>query len=122
MRLTPTESQEQIAIFEWAYRSLNRVPELRLLHAIPNGGARSARTGARLKKEGVKPGVPDICLPIPRGKYHGLYIELKAGKNKTSPEQKAWLDLLESAGYCAVCCLGSESAINRIEKYLKGIE
>ena len=53
---------------------------------------RDIRTAANLKKEGVKRGVPDICLPVSRGKYHGLYIEMKAGKNKPSKEQKEWIN------------------------------
>jgi hypothetical protein len=53
-----------------------------MLIAIPNGGARDARTGAMLKREGVRPGVWDLflarrCLlsfhPIPLG----LWIEVK---------------------------------------------
>lgn len=52
-------------------------PELQLLYHVPNEGKRTWRTGARLKSEGLKPGVPDLCLPVARGKYHGLYVELK---------------------------------------------
>ena len=70
-----TEHQIQTCVMEWAEGQLIQHPELKMLYAIPNGGARNAITGALLKAEGVKPGVPDLCLPVARGKYHGLYIE-----------------------------------------------
>lgn len=52
----PTEHQEQVALVRWSRLSESAHPELRLLIAIPNGGARSTVTGARLKAEGVRPG------------------------------------------------------------------
>ena len=70
--ITASESQEQQALFEWAELSKRCFPELELLFHVPNGGARSKATAGRLKAEGVKPGVPDLCLPVPRGAYHGL--------------------------------------------------
>ena len=74
-----TESQLQIQIFEWAQLMTGKYPELSLLYHIPNEGKRSIYYGAKLKREGLKSGVPDICLPIPKGQYGGLYIELKVG-------------------------------------------
>ena len=73
----PHEAAEQRNIFEWAGLMRRAHPELQLLYHVPNEGKRTWRTGARLKSEGLKPGVPDICLPVARGKYHGLYVELK---------------------------------------------
>lgn len=116
----PDESHEQRSIIEWAARMECRWPELRLLHAIPNGGARDAVTGARLKAEGVKKGVPDLCLPVPRGGWHGMYIELKRVKGgRLSPEQRQWLRDLTELGYMAVCCTGATAAIGAIEGYLR---
>lgn len=37
-----------------------------LLFAIPDGGRRDAVTGAHLKAEGVRAGVPDMFLAVPR--------------------------------------------------------
>jgi hypothetical protein len=70
----------------------SKYPALRMLHAIPNGGHRHKATAARLKAAGVKAGVPDICLPVARGDWHGLYIELKVGKNKLTEAQRRWKD------------------------------
>lgn len=63
----PTESVEQISLFRWANYSRGRYPELALLHHIPNGGTRSKSEAGRFRAEGVKAGVPDICLPVARG-------------------------------------------------------
>lgn len=111
-----TEKDEQIAIFDWAsYR-----PDLRLMFHIPNEGRRTVQHTVSLLRQGMKPGVPDICLPVARGKYHGLYIELKAKGGRLSPDQREWqLSLLEE-GYCAAVCYGFEQARETIEWYLKG--
>ena len=76
-----SEHDEQSAIFEWAALMQGAYPELGLLFAIPNGGKRDKATAGKLKAEGVKAGVPDMCLPVSNGKYHGLFIELKVGEN-----------------------------------------
>lgn len=117
--MTPTENQEQAALFEWASRMEGRHPELRLLMAIPNGGYRTARTAAILQKTGVKPGVPDICLPVARGGYNSLYIELKRVKGGVvSAKQKVWLERLKSYGNKAVVCRGWEEARDELLTYL----
>lgn len=93
-------------------------PELRLFHAIPNGGHRARRTAARLKAEGVRAGVPDYCLPVARGGFHGLYIELKTNAGRLSPEQHQWMVALTSEGYLAVMCRGWAQAWNVVRDYL----
>lgn len=99
-----------------------RFSELSLLYHIPNGGARSKGTAGRLKAEGVKSGVPDICLPVARGKFHGLYIEMKVGKNKPTANQVLWIDALIKQGYQAKVCYGWQDASVVIESYLRGMD
>lgn len=113
----PTEHWEQTQLFSWAEDK----PELALMYAIPNGGHRDIRVAVKLKEEGVKPGVPDICLPVARGGCHGLYIELKRRKyGRVSPDQLKWIEALIHEGYaCAVCC-GWEAARDVINGYLEG--
>ena len=82
-----SEHDEQAALFEWATWHTSQCPELGLLFAIPNGGHRHPVVAARLKAEGVRAGVPDICLPVARKGYHGLFVELKFGRNKPTPAQ-----------------------------------
>ncbi len=115
----PLEAEEQVKIFQWAAFMEGRMPQLKNLYAVPNGGRRDRIEAAHLKQQGVKAGVPDICLAYPAGVYHGLYIELKVGKNKPSDNQKEWIRNLRAAGYMAVVCYGFEQAKETIEKYLK---
>lgn len=120
--LVPSESTEQIWLFQWAAQMARiRWPELDLLFHCPNGGKRSAIAAARFKAEGVKAGVPDIVLPVPRCGYHGLFIELKRQSGgKVSVYQKAYLDALRAQGYCAEVCKGFHAAADLIERYMKG--
>lgn len=88
-----SEAQEQCKLIKWADKCVQMKihPELSMLYAVPNGGKRDRIEAAHLKLQGVKAGVPDLCLAVPKGKYHGLYIELKVGRNKTSEHQDKWL-------------------------------
>lgn len=115
----PTESEEQQAVMEWAEAASGRWPELCLLYHIPNEGQRSMATGGRLRAEGLKSGVPDLCLPSAHGEYHGLYIEMKRTKgSKVTPEQKEWMAALEVEGYKTALCKGADAAIEIITDYL----
>jgi len=113
------ESDHQIALFQWAEWMRNKHPELALLHSIPNGGKRNVIEAARLKREGALAGVSDIFLPVARGGFHGLYIELKVKGGKLSTAQEWWLWEVECQGYCAKVCYGWIEAKEVIEGYLK---
>lgn len=112
------ESGHQEALFSWAAYQQGRMPELEYLHHVPNGGKRDKATATALKRQGVKAGVPDIVLPAVRAGYHGLYIELKAGKNTTTDNQKRWLEYLRQQGYYTAVCYGWQPAAELIERYL----
>ena len=118
--LKRTEHAEQCAVIKWAAYSTGRYPELRTLFAIPNGGQRHLVVAAKLKAEGLKPGVPDLFLPVARNGKHGLFIELKVKPNKPSEAQLCWLADLDQLGYDAVVCYSADDAISEIENYLKG--
>ena len=111
------ELAEQIKIFNWA-RYVDKRPELALLHSIPNGGYRAIGEASRLKASGVLAGVPDIFLPVARGSYHGLYIELKTATGRVSADQKIVIARLQEQNYQVEICRGAEEAIAAIEKYL----
>lgn len=116
----PSEEVEQTCLFRWAAYSSGAMPELRLLHAIPNGGLRSKSEAARMKAAGVKAGVPDMLLPVARHGCHGLYIELKRQQGgRVSPEQLAWMGELAWQGYACAVCRGWEMAKDAIVKYLQ---
>ena len=88
---------------------------------VPNGGLRNKRIAAQLKREGVKPGFPDILVTLPKGQWAGLLIEFKAARPHSasvSKEQKARLERLNKAGYLAVVCRGVGEAKKAVEDYL----
>jgi len=116
------EADIQRAVFMWSKQPAVRAqyPELALLHHIKNETVGDAKQIAVDKAEGVKKGVPDLCLPVPRGGYHGLYIELKTAKGRATDEQKWWLLKLSLQGYKAVLCKGYEAAVKEILKYMEG--
>lgn len=115
-----SEAQEQCKLMAWAGHCLDAgiYPELEWLYAVPNGGKRDRAEAAHLKRQGVKPGVPDLCLPVPRGEFHGLYIEMKVGRNKPTENQLAWILGLKRNGYAVMVCYGAKEAQDAIRRYL----
>lgn len=116
--LCGSEDEEQQMVIEWASYMSIRYPELQLLYHVPNGGSRNRVEASKLKRMGVKAGVPDLVLPVPRGGYAGLYIELKVGKNKPTENQERWLERLMQQGYRTKVCYGSVEAERELEWYL----
>ena len=117
--LIASEHEEQAAFFDYLELESKRRPELALCFAVPNGQLRDIRIAKKLKAEGVRAGVPDICVPIPRGQWHGMWIEMKRTKHGTvSPEQAWWLNQLKSQGYWTAICLGWDDAKLELEKYM----
>lgn len=116
----PTESDEQKLLFEWIEWAKVKYPELALCYHVVNEGRRSYATGRRMVAEGLRKGVPDICLPVPNMRYTALYIELKRKNGgRLSNEQRGWIDALNRVGNLAVVCHGFEEARDTILEYLK---
>ena len=135
-----SEHTEQVALFQWAKVMEPRHPQLALMFAIPNGGKR--KSGWWEKAEGLKSGVPDIFLAVPRfpddiqsilyfdgastmrvsdDMRFGLFIEMKYGKNKPSRNQQGWIEALIAEGYAVEVCYSFEEAKQAIIGYL-GLE
>ncbi len=116
----PSEHQVQSAVISWWHWACGgyKLPEFALF-AVPNGGARDPITGAKLKREGVRPGVPDLVLAAPRDQFHGLLIEMKVGDNKPSDKQQEFIEYLQGAGYCTSVHWTADSAIEAIKEYLR---
>lgn len=114
-----TETQEQINVIKWGQQPSIRAqyPELALLFHIPNERSDKVQA-AILKKMGVKKGVPDLCLPVPSGRYHGLFIEMKQANGRASDEQLWWLDHLKANDYATAVCYGWKQATEVLEWYL----
>lgn len=115
-----TESDEQQEVINFCNSMADYgIEEYELIFHIPNEGKRTKKNGARLKREGLKKGIPDLCMPVPRMGFHGLYIELKKDSTKkASKEQQEWLFKLEQQGYATSLCYGANEAINLITAYM----
>lgn len=126
---------------EWAktgktfpyYEGKVTVPELKWFHAIPNGAnygddAKGARiTGGRMKAEGLRKGVSDTFLPVRRGAYSGLYIEMKRpserpksdkSKGGVSDEQREFGNFVLTQGFGFVVCYTWVEAVEVLKQYL----
>ena len=126
-----TETEHQILVMCWAKKiCLAGRAELDYLFHIPNGGGRSKREAVVLKTMGVKAGVSDLFLPVPkmRGDLEqgvsymvpGLWIEMKAVKGRESEEQLKWIYAMRSMGYEARVCWSWQEAVEVIKEYLGG--
>ena len=116
-----SEAAHQKALFCWAALPGIRLrfPELEFMFAVPNGGTRNKIEAANLKAQGVKSGVPDIMLPVPRGMMSGLWIEMKVGKNKPSEAQLKYQCYLRHCGYVSEVCYSWIEATVVILNYLR---
>ncbi len=116
----PSESEEQQALKDWVDAHIYKYPELEAFYHIPNEGKRSKAEGAKLKREGLKEGVSDNCLPVKKGEYGSLYIELKKRQGGVvSKAQSDWIDLMREVGNAAFVCFGWEEARDRLVEYLE---
>lgn len=116
---TDREGMEQATFFTWLQYNYPYAWDYAFHPA--NGGHRHKATAGKLKSQGVRAGVPDIFLDLPRGAYHGLRIELKATPPHDAAlaaSQREWLARLTAAGYCARLCKGFDAAKRMTEAYL----
>ena len=117
-KVVPTEHQEQCTFVEWL-----ETKKLKFT-AIPNGGTRHMGTAVKLKKEGVRPGLPDLLILV---NDHLVWIEMKrsdrkpkrGGKGGVSDEQWRWIDALNRCANCQVfVCYSAKEAVEVIKRYL----
>lgn len=101
------------------------IPELSWVFAIPNGGSRgdskqsAMMVGAMMKAEGVKRGVSDLLVPIPRHGLSGLFIEMKrVDGGRESVEQKAFGAAMQDFGFGYMVCHGWIEAANGIMAWM----
>lgn len=132
-RLAPSEADEQKALVALLVGQLGkgeqralgkgmtgRHPELLLLYAInPNkGGQRSVAARGMAKAMGLLPDMMDLCLPVARGPFHSLYLELKRIGEYGSAAQRAMAEALRAEGHCVIECQGVEEGAQAILGYL----
>lgn len=116
--LSPTEHVEAVRFMRAAKYHEKAYPALKWLFAIPNGGWRNKIVAAKLKSEGVKPGVHDYMLPVPAKGYHGLFLELKNEGGRPTKEQLDFAEFVAEQGYQVVFCKGWVQAWSVVCEYL----
>jgi hypothetical protein len=123
------EESLQIAYVEWLDIQAKLYPKKNLQFGFhcPNGEKRHIRTAMKLKRMGVRRGVPDIIFFSP-GKifldskpyvFRGLVIEFKSLKGKLSKEQKLWLEFFKNNDFLPFVTSNLEEAITLTSKYFK---
>lgn len=113
------EHDLQVAVVTRSLALAEKHPSILLIHAIPNGGWRGAKTGASLKAEGVIPGIPDLFLPVARCGFHGLYLELKKRGGKVKDDQWEVMEALHAEGYFVRITNHLQTALSILENYLE---
>lgn len=122
-----SEDEQQALFFEWIDRYKEAHPVLNLVFAVPNGSNKSGAQRAVMQLTGLRPGVPDVCVPVcTRMSFHGeivkagLWIEFKRpGGGKVSPEQMAWHQTLTEYGHDVHVCRSWTDAANILIDYLR---
>ncbi len=73
-------------------------PAARAAYAIPNNAVSARKWLLFFVSEGLKPGVPDYCIPYPSRGYGALYIEFKTPIGEVSGVQTRMHEILREAG------------------------
>lgn len=115
------EQQSQEALFSWAKNpaTLAKYPALDLLSSSLNGVRLTIMQAVFAKRGGMLKGEWDVRLPVARGQYIGLIIEMKAGKNTLTKEQKYYEMRMKAEGHYTCVCYDWLSAKAVIEGYLE---
>ena len=114
------EHQEQVKLFAWVDgEGANRWPVLAWSYAVPNYHFdKSPKRGAYLKAEGKRAGVPDVVVPVMRGGFGSLYIEMKTPGNRPTTEQAEYHKVLRALGHRVQVCYSAAEAIGEIIHYM----
>lgn len=114
-----SEAQHQTFVFQVLQLNERKYPFLKWIYAVPNGGHRHPAVAAQMKAQGVKRGISDICIPIPKKDYHGCYIEMKMVGKKLTPEQAEFAAFIMENDYEFAMCLTCDQVLETIENYLQ---
>lgn len=111
------EARMQIEFFRQVPLFFPRLPD-KLLFAVPNGGSRHKIEAANMKRQGVKAGVADVILQIPKKGFASLCLEFKTKTGRQSKEQREYQRQVEMAGSKYVVVRSVEEAIGEMRMYL----
>ena len=117
-KINSEEADIQSDFFKQVKLFFPQIPD-KLLFAVPNGGSRNKLEAINLKRQGVKPGVSDVILLIPKGGFASLCMEFKTKTGKQSEEQKEFQRQAEMCGSKYVIVRSVKEAIEKMKDYLK---
>lgn len=120
-RRTQVESKLQCACVRWFRYQYPKLSHA--LFSVPNGAyfaAKGAMEGARMKAEGLLPGVSDMILLQHSGIYGALLIEFKTKQGRQNDAQKQWQQKMERDGYKYVIVRSLEEFQDAVNSYLGG--
>ena len=109
-----SEDTIQMTVMDWV--RLNPSISPNIFH-IPNGGDRAPQYAKKLRRMGLKPGVSDLFIAMPRHGYNGAWVELKSAGGRLAPAQKVFLADMVNQGYAAKVCYSIEETIEFIKHY-----
>ena len=114
------EHAMQVEYFAWLDGGCDGLhPDIGLdAFAVPNGVRTGIRQAAKLKAEGLRAGVLDICIDVATGGFFGMRLELKTPSGTVSQAQKARIKRLAERGYYAVVARSLEQAQELTLNYL----
>ncbi len=118
--MTHPEHEQQSIYIGQCKAASSYYPVLAWVAAVPNFRFQSLNTAAYMRREGLRPGIPDVHLPAARGGYNSLWIEFKADKGQLSPTQEIWLEVLASLGSYACVCYTGAFAFDLTLDYIRG--
>jgi hypothetical protein len=122
---TPSEHEIQSAFFDWAQRQIRLDDRYQWIFAVPNGGERHPAVAAKLRREGVKPGCPDVLIDYPVAGPGGVWcpgarIEFKKPKGRTTEHQDHWLVHYSKTGYAVAVAFDWQLAAKFTSDYFAG--
>lgn len=112
------EADIQSEFFKQVKLFFPQIPD-KMIFAVPNGGSRNKLEAINLKRQGVKPGVSDVILLIPKGGFASLCMEFKTKTGRQSKEQKEFQKQAQMCGSRYVIVRSVKEAIEKMREYLK---
>ena len=95
----------------------SQYPNILAFHT-PNGGLRSKAVAAKLKKQGVIPGVPDWLIIKGNTNFCGLAIEFKVKGGSITAHQKERQAYFKANGWAVFVCWSLDEFIDTVNDYL----
>lgn len=108
----PSEHKIQVALLDYLVYAAR--PEIHYF-AIPNQGNRHIRNATKMKAEGVRSGVADLCFMLPNGR--AAWLEMKKPGGSMSDTQKQFRDRAQSLGHFWALAKSVDEALEHLTKW-----